>query len=119
MACVAAMEGLGYASKDFGLLFSINTQIWTCASPILKFGNEEQKEKYLGKLIKGSLIGGHAMTEPNSGSDAFSLTCKAKRMGDKYILNGTKMFITNAPIADILLVFARTDDRRDLPVFLF
>ena len=112
MACVAAMEGFGYASKDFGLLFSINTQIWTCESPILKFGNEEQKNKYLAGLINGTLIGGHAMTEPNSGSDAFSLTCRAKQVGDKYILNGTKMFITNAPIADILLVFARTDERK-------
>jgi len=110
--CVAAMEGFGYASKDFGLLFSINTQIWTCEAPILKFGTEEQKNKYLRGLINGTLIGGHAMTEPNSGSDAFSLTCKAQRAGEKYILNGNKMFITNAPIADILLIFARTDERK-------
>ncbi len=112
MGCVAAMEGFGYASKDPGLLFSINTHIWTCEFPILKFGSEEQKEKYLRGLIKGSIIGGHAMTEPDSGSDAFSLRCKAIRDGNKYILNGTKMFITNAPIADILLVFARIDDRK-------
>jgi alkylation response protein AidB-like acyl-CoA dehydrogenase len=112
MACVVAMEGLGYASMDPGLLFSINSQIWTCEAPILKFGTEEQKEKYLGRLINGSLIGGHAMTEPDSGSDAFSLQCSARKVGDKYILNGTKMFITNAPIADLLLVFARTGDRK-------
>jgi len=110
--CVLIMEGLGYACRDSGLLFSLNTQIWTCECPILKFGTEEQKEKYLGRLISGSIIGGHAMTEPGSGSDAFSLKTRAVRDGDKYILNGTKMFITNAPIADILLVFAVTNEQK-------
>jgi len=110
--CVATMEGLGYACRDSGLLFSINSQIWTCEYPILKFGTEEQKEKYLPGLIDGSLVGGHAMTEPDSGSDAFSIRCKAEKRGDKYILNGTKIFITNAPIADILLVFAVTDPKK-------
>jgi alkylation response protein AidB-like acyl-CoA dehydrogenase len=109
LTCIAALEGLGFACRDSGLLFSINSQIWTCEYPILKFGTEEQKAKFLPGLIKGSLVGGHAMTEPDSGSDAFSLRCKAERRGDKYVLNGTKIFITNAPIADILLVFAVTD----------
>jgi L-prolyl-PCP dehydrogenase len=110
--CLATMEGLGYACKDSGLLFVINTHIWTCEAPILKFGTPEQKDKYLPELIKGSLIGGHAMTEPDSGSDAFSMKCKAEKRGDRYILNGTKMFITNAPIADMLLVFAVTDAKK-------
>ncbi len=109
LTCVAALEGLGYGCSDSGLLFSINSQIWTCEHPILKFGTEEQKNKYLPGLIDGSLVGGHAMTEPDSGSDAFSVRCKAEKRGDRYILNGTKVFITNAPIADILLVFAVTD----------
>jgi alkylation response protein AidB-like acyl-CoA dehydrogenase len=108
LTCVAAMEGLGYACRDSGLLFSINSQIWTCEYPILKFGTDEQKEKYLPRLIDGSLVGGHAMTEPDSGSDAFSIRCKAEKRGDRYVLNGTKTFITNAPIADLLLVFAVT-----------
>jgi alkylation response protein AidB-like acyl-CoA dehydrogenase len=112
LTCVAALEGLGYACRDSGLLFSVNSQIWTCEHPILKFGTEEQKEKYLPGLIDGSLIGGHAMTEPDSGSDAFSIRCKAEKRGDKYILNGTKIFITNAPIADLLLVFAVTDPKK-------
>lgn len=112
LTCVAAMEGLGYACKDSGLLFAINSHIWTCENPILKFGTEEQKEKYLPGLIKGSLVGGHAMTEPDAGSDAFSIRCKAEKKGNTYILNGTKMFITNAPIADLLLVFAITDDKK-------
>jgi hypothetical protein len=121
LTCIAAMEGMGYACEDSGLLFSLNSHIWTCEMPILKFGSEEQKEKYLPGLIKGSIKGGHAMTEPNSGSDAFSLKCKAVKKGTKYILNGTKTFITNAPIADILLVFAVTDARKKfagLSVFL-
>lgn len=109
MTCVLVMEGLGYACRDSGLLFAVNSHIWTCESPILRFGTDEQKEKYLPGLIKGSLIGGHAMTEPDSGSDAFSLKCKAEKRGDRYILNGSKIFITNAPIADVLLVFAVTD----------
>nr|NIO22177.1 acyl-CoA dehydrogenase [Candidatus Aenigmarchaeota archaeon] len=112
LTCVTAMEGLGYACKDSGLLFAINSHIWTCENPLLKFGNDEQRKKYLPGLIDGSLVGGHAMTEPDAGSDAFSLRSKAEKKGDKYIINGTKTFITNAPIADILLVFAATDNKK-------
>jgi alkylation response protein AidB-like acyl-CoA dehydrogenase len=109
LTCVATMEGLGYGCRDSGLLFAINSHIWTCESPILKFGTDHQKKKYLPGLCNGSLKGGHAMTEPDSGSDAFSMKCKAVKKNGSYILNGAKMFITNAPIADILLVFAVTD----------
>jgi alkylation response protein AidB-like acyl-CoA dehydrogenase len=112
LTCIAAMEGLGYACKDSGLLFALNTHMWTCEAPILKFGTEAQKEKYLPRMIQGSLKGGHAITEPDSGSDAFHMKCKAEKQGDKYILNGAKTFITNAPIADILLVFAMTDPHK-------
>ena len=112
LTCIAAMEGLGYACRDSGLLFSINSHIWTCESPILKFGTDKQKDKYLPGLINGSMIGGHAMTEPDSGSDAFRMNCKAVKKGDRYFINGTKMFISNAPIADVLLVFAITDAKR-------
>jgi alkylation response protein AidB-like acyl-CoA dehydrogenase len=109
LTAIVAMEGLGYACSDRGLLFAVNSQIWTCEYPFLKFGSDEQKEKYLPNLVKGNVIGGHAMTEPDSGSDAFSMRCTAVKRGDRYILNGTKTFITNAPIADLLLVFACTD----------
>jgi alkylation response protein AidB-like acyl-CoA dehydrogenase len=112
VTCVATMEGLGYACRDSGLLFAINSHIWTCESPIFKFGTDFQKDKYLPRLCNGSLKGGHAMTEPDSGSDAFSMKSKAEKKGDRYILNGTKMFITNAPIADLLLVFAVTDAKK-------
>ena len=112
LTCIAAMEGLGYECRDSGLLFALNSHIWTCESPILKFGTDEQKEKYLPALINGSRIGGHAMTEPDYGSDAFGIRCKAEKKGNKYILNGAKMFITNAPVADILLIFAVTDEQK-------
>jgi len=100
---------LGYACKDSGLLFAINSHIWTCENPIWKFGTEQQKKRYLPDLCRGKRIGGHAMTEPDSGSDAFNMKTGAVKKGDRYILNGSKMFITNAPIADLLLVFAATD----------
>jgi len=109
LTCVLAMQALGYACEDNGLVFAINSHMWTCEIPILNFGTDEQKEKYLPGMCKGKLIGGHAMTESDSGSDAFSLKTTAVKKGDKYILNGTKMFVSNAPIADILLVFAITD----------
>ncbi len=109
LTCTLIMEALGYACEDGGLLFSINSQLWTCGSPVLKYGTEAQKERYLPGLVKGTLVGGHAMTETDSGSDAFSMSCHAEKHGNKYILNGNKIFITNAPIADFLIVFAVTD----------
>ncbi|MBN1140291.1 MAG: acyl-CoA dehydrogenase family protein [Deltaproteobacteria bacterium] len=109
LSCVLTLEGLGYGCRDHGLLFALNSQLWTCIKPILSFGNDEQKEKYLPSLIRGEKVGGHAMTEPDAGSDAFSMRCRARKKGDRYVLNGTKMFITNAPIADLLLIFAVTD----------
>jgi alkylation response protein AidB-like acyl-CoA dehydrogenase len=109
MSCVLTMEGLGYACQDSGLLFALNSHIWTCEMPILKFGTENQKERYLHSLCDGSIIGGHAITEPDSGSDAFNMRTRAEKKDGRYILNGTKIFISNAPIADVLLVFAVTD----------
>jgi len=109
LTIILAMEGLGYGCQDNGLLFAINSHMWSGEIPILHFGNETQKSKYLPKLCKGEFIGGHAMTEPESGSDAFSLRTTAIKKKDKYILNGSKIFITNAPIADVMIVFAITD----------
>jgi len=111
---ILAMEGLGYGCKDNGLIFSINAHMWSCEMPILTFGNEDQKKKYLPKLCSGEYIGIHAMTEPNSGSDAFSLQTTARKVRDKYILNGTKMFITDAPIADLVLVFAKLEQSKGM-----
>lgn len=103
------MEGLGYGCRDKGLIFAINAQIWSVQHPILAFGSEAQKENYLPGLVSGELIGAHGMTEPDSGSDAYSLRTRAERVDGGYRLNGTKMFVTNAPIADVAVVFATVD----------
>lgn len=104
-----AMEALGYGCRDNGLLFSINAHMWSCVMPILDVGTDEQRRRYLPGLVDGSLIGVQAMTEPGSGSDAFSMTTFAERKDDRYVLDGSKTFITNAPVADVFVVFASTD----------
>ncbi len=109
LTTTVAMEGLGYGCRDNGLIFAINAQMWSVQMPIWQFGSEEQKEKYLTRLCRGEWIGAHCMTEPNSGSDAFSLSTTAEKKGDVYVLNGSKTFATNAPMADVFLVFAKTD----------
>lgn len=104
-----ALEALGYGCLDGGLTFSLNAQMWSIEMPILRFGREDQKRRYLPALCAGSLIGGHAMTEPNTGSDAFAMRTTATRRGNGYVLHGSKTFVSNAPVADFFLVFARTD----------
>ena len=103
------MEGLGEGCPDNGLAFALNAQIWTVQRPIVRFGSADQKARYLPGLCNGSLLGAHALTEPNAGSDAFSLTMRAERRGDGYVLTGTKCLVTLAPIADVALVFASTN----------
>jgi alkylation response protein AidB-like acyl-CoA dehydrogenase len=106
---VLAMEALGYGSADNGLIFSLNAHLWAGTTPIHRFGTEEQKRRWLPGLCAGSLISGQAMTEPDYGSDAYSLRTTARLDGDRYVLNGSKSFVTNAPIADLLIVFATVD----------
>ena len=106
ISAMLLMEGLGRACKDSGLLFAINGQMWTVQMPILRFGSGAQRERYLPRLCSGEWIAAHGMTEPESGSDAFSLRTTARRDGDEYVLNGSKTFSTNAPFADVFLVFA-------------
>ncbi len=112
ISSMVAMEALGYGADDQGLAFVVNTQLWTCEMPILNFGTDAQKEEYLPKLVTGEIIGGHATTEPNSGSDAFAMQTKAVQDGDDWIINGSKTFITNAPIADVLIIFTSTGETR-------
>ncbi len=112
VTCMLAMQALGYGCRDSGLLFALNSHMWTCEIPILQFGTEEQKQKYLPAMAEGKIVGGHAMTEPDAGSDAYSLRTTAEKKGDSYILNGAKTFISNAPIADVLLIFATTNRKR-------
>ncbi len=104
-----AMQALGRHCRDSGFLFSLNSHMWTCEIPILEFGSDEQKANYLPRMIGGELVGGHAMTEPDAGSDAYSMRTSAKKVDGGYVLNGAKVFISNAPIADLLLIFATTN----------
>jgi alkylation response protein AidB-like acyl-CoA dehydrogenase len=112
VTCMLAMQALGKGCRDSGLLFALGSHMWTCEIPILTFGNEEQKRAYLPRLVAGEIVGGHAMTEPEAGSDAYSLRTTAVLDGDHYVLNGAKTFISNAPIADLLLVFATTNPKK-------
>ena len=106
---MVALEALGYACADNGLLFSLNAQMWAIETPIIRFGSEEQKQRYLPGLADGSIVGAHGMSEPASGSDAFSLSTTARKDGDEYVLDGSKTFVTNAPESDLFLVFATID----------
>jgi alkylation response protein AidB-like acyl-CoA dehydrogenase len=110
--CMIAMQALGYACADSGLIFALNSHMWTCEIPILLFGTAAQKERYLPRMVTGELIGCHAMTEPESGSDAFSLSASATRVDGGWKLDGSKTFISNAPIADVFLVFASVNRKK-------
>ncbi len=104
---VIAMEEISRASASIGLSYGAHSNL--CVNQINRNGNQAQKEKYLPKLISGEHIGALAMSEPNAGSDVVSMKLKAEKKGDKYILNGNKMWITNGPDADTLVIYAKTD----------
>lgn len=114
LTTMLTMEGLGYGCHDNGLIFGINAQMWSVQMPILTFGSEAQKVKYLPGLISGQTIGAHGMSEPDSGSDAYSLHTRATRRDDGYVLNGSKTFVTNAPVADLAVVFATVDPTKGM-----
>ena len=106
---LAVMEGLGYGSRDQGLLFSINAHLWTNSIPVLIYGTEAQRKQFLPPLCSGALIGANGASEPDAGSDVFSMRSTARRDGDDYVLNGTKTFVTNAPVFDLSVVYASID----------
>jgi alkylation response protein AidB-like acyl-CoA dehydrogenase len=108
VSTILALEALGYGCADNGLVFSINAHMWTSVVPLWRFGSEEQRRRWLPGLCSGELIGCHAITEPEAGSDPFAMRTIARRTPHGYGLTGQKTFITNAPIADVLIVFART-----------
>lgn len=109
VSSMVAMEALGFGADDQGLAFVVNTQLWTCEVPILHFGTDEQKQRYLPRLTRGEIIGGHASTEPNAGSDVFAMETRAEKIdGDRWKISGRKTFVTNGPIADVLIIFAKT-----------
>ncbi|ESP92161.1 isovaleryl-CoA dehydrogenase [Pseudoalteromonas luteoviolacea] len=104
---VIAMEEISRSSASIGLSYGAHSNL--CVNQINRNGNQAQKEKYLPKLISGEHIGALAMSEPNSGSDVVSMKLKAEKKGDKYVLNGNKMWITNGPDADVFVIYAKTD----------
>lgn len=109
MTMLFGMEGFGLGCRDAGFYLSLAAHIVIGEIPIWKFASEEQKLKYLPKMCSGEWIGAYGLSEPDAGSDALSLRTAAVKKGDHYILNGTKMFITNGPIANIVVVFATVD----------
>ena len=109
VTCCLAGEAVGHAGVDGGHTLAWGAHTYLCAANIMQHGTEAQKKKYLPKLATGEWIGCMGLTEPGCGSDAAAMTTTAIRKGDKYILNGAKMFITNAPLSQVFVVFATLD----------
>src|SRR6476620_8775116 len=104
--CVA-MEEISRGSASVGLSYGAHSNM--CVNQIRRNGSDDQKRRYLGKLISGEHVGGLAMSEPGAGSDVVSMKTRAEKKGDRYVLNGSKMWITNGPQAETLVVYAKTD----------
>src|ERR1700734_732587 len=107
LAHCVALEEISRASAAVGLSYGAHSNL--CVNQIRRNGSDAQKRKYLPELISGEHVGALAMSEPNSGSDVVSMTTRAEKKGDRYVLNGSKMWITNGPIADTMVVYAKTD----------
>lgn len=115
------LEGLGAGCSDNGLLFSASAHLWAVVKPIVDFGTAEQKEAFLPALLDGSRIGAHAASEPGAGSDVMSMATRYRKVEGGYVLDGSKVFVTNAPVADIFVAFATSDPRlhfRGITAFL-
>src|SRR5467141_3709974 len=106
-AHIVAMEEISRASASVGLSYGAHSNL--CVNQIARNGTEPQKRKYLPKLVSGEQVGALAMSEPGAGSDVVGMKLKAERRGDRYLLNGNKMWITNGPDADVLVVYGKTD----------
>lgn len=111
--CAVVLEAMGYACRNNGFTFVVNNHWWMVQNIINIFGSEYIKNKYLQRLIRGKSIGAFALTEADAGSDSNAIQTSAVMVGEEYILNGSKMFVSNGPIADIYIVFAVT---QQLPV---
>src|SRR5689334_17345679 len=107
LAHMIAMEEISRASASVGLSYGAHSNL--CVNQIKRNGNEAQKKKYLPKLISGEHVGALAMSEPSAGSDVVSMKTRAEKKGDRFVLNGSKMWITNGPVADTLVVYAKTN----------
>ena len=104
---VVAMEEVSRASASVGLSYGAHSNL--CVNQIRRNGTHEQKQRYLPKLISGEHVGALAMSEPGAGSDVVGMRTRAEKKGDRYVLNGSKMWITNGPDAEVLVVYAKTD----------
>ncbi|MDR2045189.1 MAG: acyl-CoA dehydrogenase family protein [Clostridium sp.] len=102
-------EALGYACHDSGFVFAVNNHIWVCQNLIYLYGSETLRQTYVKRMVSGELKGAIAITEAQAGSDALGMSTAAAKEGDHYIINGSKMFISNGPIADVFVVFAVTE----------
>jgi alkylation response protein AidB-like acyl-CoA dehydrogenase len=109
LTCAVALEAFGYGCRDGGLVFSVCAHLLACVVPIWKHGSKLQQARFLRGLADGTLVGAHAITEPDSGSDTFSMRMRAEAVDGGWRLSGTKTFISNGPIADVVVVFALTD----------
>ena len=109
LTCAIALEALGYACHDGGLVFSLSAHLLACTVPLWRHGTDAQKQRYLPGLCDGTLVGSHAITEPGSGSDTFSMRTRAEKVDGGWKINGTKTFISNGPVADVAIIFAVTD----------
>ncbi len=107
LAHIVAMEEISRASASVGLSYGAHSNL--CVNQISRNGTPEQKARYLPGLVSGEQVGALAMSEPNAGSDIVSLRLRAEKQGDRYLLNGTKMWITNGPEADVMVVYAKTE----------
>ncbi len=117
---IAAMEGLGYACGDIGLIFAINASTWTNTVPILRYGTDAQKKRWLPPLCDGTLVGANGASEPEAGSDIFSMAATARRTDGGWILDGRKIWVTSGPVADLYVCYARTaPDRGVLGISAF
>ena len=106
---VLAGEALGEAGVDGGLTLAYGAHTFLCSDTLYRHGTEAQRKKYIPRLASGEIIGCMGLTEPGAGSDVASMTTEAVKQGETYVLNGNKMFITNGPIADVAVVYAKTD----------
>jgi len=109
LSTAIGLEALGYGCEDGGLVFAVCAHLLACVVPIWKHASEEQKQRYLPKLCSGQLIAVNAMTEPESGSDAFAMKTRARPDGDDFIIDGVKIFSSNGPVADLAVLYAKTD----------
>jgi alkylation response protein AidB-like acyl-CoA dehydrogenase len=109
---IAAMEGLGYGCPDNGLIFALNASMWTNTIPLVRYGTEDQKRRYLPGLCGGSIVGANGASESEAGSDIFRMQTRAVRRGGCWVLDGRKTWVTSGPVADLFVCYATTDPAR-------